>query len=252
MACSPQDESLATLTPCSPRAKCSMAVSDPADGRNDVDFPSTPVSPASPHEDGELAHQAPANAKLPDVVDAQQPSLYTVINKQSKSTYLCSPEPSVALTPLIPKPAILQASCHLLPSIELGWRARSKPPDAMGTEHQPNINVNINKADADVSCLPTNGAVLVLPNSKPLLAIARAAHRHCLLSLELVWRARCKPPNVMGILGQCYPGIINKRRHMSAEHSLMHRAVLMLPNSRPMLAYVRAINPSRLNDELIT
>jgi hypothetical protein len=56
MACPPQDESLATLTPCSPRAKCSMAVSDPANGRNDVDFPSTPASPASPHEDGELAH----------------------------------------------------------------------------------------------------------------------------------------------------------------------------------------------------
>jgi hypothetical protein len=118
------------------------------------------------------------------VVDAQQPSLYTVINKQSKSTYLCSPEPSAALTPLIPKPAILQASCHLLLSIELGWRACSKPPDTMGTEHQPNINIIINKANADVSCLPTNGAVLVLPNSKPLLAIARAASRSSIRNKE--------------------------------------------------------------------
>jgi hypothetical protein len=161
---------------------------------NDVDFPSTPVSPASPHEDGELAHWAPANAKLPDVVDAQQPSLYTVINKQSKSTYLCSPEPSAALMPLIPKPAILQASCHLLLSIELGWRACSKPPDTMGTEHQPNINIIINKADADVSCLPTNGAVIILPNSRPMLAYVRAANPHR-PNNELISRVH-KPPNM--------------------------------------------------------
>jgi hypothetical protein len=78
------------------------------------------------------------------------------------------------------------------------------------------------------------------------------AYTHRLSILELIWRACCKPPNVTGILGRCYPGIINKRRHTSTEHSPMHRAVLVLPSSRPLLATAQAINPGHLNIELVS
>ena len=75
---------------------------------------------------------------------------------------------------------------------------------------------------------------------------------HCCSTLEFVWQARCKPPNTMDMLQRCSIRIVNKQIYMSAEHSPICQAVHMLPNSRPLLADVQGIKPSRLNNELIS
>jgi hypothetical protein len=190
----------ATLTTCSPRAKCLMAVhllsSIEAAAEHEHSSERSPIK-------WEFVCQAPANAKsqsgclLVKIREEGKWSSQEAISKMEESTCTHSPEPTTALTLLATSPALMQAYSHLLPSLKLGWRARCKPPNVMGTFRQRYTKVVNKQTHTSAEHSPKSPAALTPLASSPAFP---QAYAHRLSILKLVWRARCKPPNVTGIL----------------------------------------------------
>ena len=115
------------------------------------------------------------------------------ISKAEAGARLCLPRPSPAPMWLMHKLVEPTPTCLPCSSPKLECRLHRKPPDCGGRMRRYTCYV-VNKK-SKMKMIPCS----LKPSTAPtLLATSPAppqARRYCLLSLELIWRARCKPPN---------------------------------------------------------
>ena len=163
------------------------------------------------------------------------------------STLLCSPESPVALMPPTladPLPA------YSLPrsSLELEFRLRWKPPDC-GKESKRHAchAVNNRPQPSAMEHLPPPGTAFRLSVLRSSLAYIAQANSPRLLNVEVIWRARCKPPNATGTIQRQSAIVISARISTSAIHSLVYGVALTQPV--PPFAHSAQVNTARRRDD---
>jgi hypothetical protein len=128
---SPIEWEFVNRAPANAKAPCASPSKDSSPGLH-----LAPSSLASPNNDlvsNNIILETLRGHLLVKIREGGEWSSQEAISKMEESTCTYSPEPAAALTPLATSPALTQAYSHLLPSLELGWRAHCKPPDMMGT-----------------------------------------------------------------------------------------------------------------------
>ena len=149
-------------------------------------------------------------------------------------------------TPLATSPVLLQAHCRHLLSLELVWRARWKPPDRGGDMRRHACYVVNKKTKMSVILRSPKSSMALMPlDTSP--ALPQACSRR-LPILELVWRARGKPPDATGTTRQPNINMIN----MDVRCLRTRGAGLRRSSTRPLFANMRANSPGHLDSELVS
>ena len=224
-------------------------------------------------KDWELAHRVPEHSEPRDTaINLCQWASQEVVNKTRSSVLTHSREYDVALTLPTPAPAnalppYSRSRSSPTPESRLRW----KPPDtgedssrhayrAVNDRLQPSAIEHLLRhgaaAPPPVTRLSFAHITKVVPPCCPRLppswqiyTLPAWTGTHRLLSVELVWRARCKPPNIGGETQQPSTTVVSANDNTGATRPPLHGAALRLP-VLSLASPARVINTRRPHNEL--
>ena len=208
--------------------------------------PESPVALTPPMlADPLLAHGLPRSNQEPEFrlrwkppdtgKRSTQHSYQAVNNRMQQSATRHSPPPGAAYMLPVSRYSPAYVTQPILPC------RQSLPPSHTTSIVSHNTNANAEKH------LP----ILTICLTPPICQHASAwASLPRLLNVEVVWRARCKPPDMFNATPQCSTTVISARSDMSVKRSPFHRVTLALPNL-PLTSSARVISPCHLNNELV-
>ncbi|KAF8665026.1 hypothetical protein AX14_006647 [Amanita brunnescens Koide BX004] len=189
--------------------------------------------------------------KPPDCEEeSKRHACYAVNNRPQPSVTKHLPLPGAApmlSTSRFSLAYITQAIPSRRQSLPSGWRVRILPA---GVEIAQRRAVRIANYNIDAGAekhSPMSAARFTPPKCQHASAWADFTR---LLNVELIWRARSKPPNATDTTQQHSARVISARVDASIKRSSFCKAIPILP-IHPLVCFVRVINPCRPNNELV-
>ena len=221
----------------------------------------------------ELAQRVPDEPKTPEAASTliQWPSQEAISNK-GLNVLPHSRESATALTPHTSTPVNPSLAYSLHSSLELESWLRWKPPNTgESSKRLAYYAVNDRSQQSAIKRSPSPGAALTLsvlrarlvyttqvilptrlsyPPSRRVNTLPAWTGARRLLNVELVWRARCKPPNALEAIRRHSTTVISARIDKSVQRSPLRRVVPILP-VRSLACSARVDNCRRRNGGLV-
>ena len=192
---------------------------------------------------------APANARPPDMMELRRPS-QEAVSSEELSVLLHPPESAAAHTQHAPTLDAFPAQSPSRSSSEHEIRLRWKPPDCeKESKWHTCYAVNNRLQPSAMEHLPPPGTAFRLSVLRSSLAYMAQANSPHLLNVEVIWRARCKLPDVLDAIRQCSTTVISAKSDTSAKRS-PSPGTMLAPPKLLLASSAQVINPCHLNNEL--